>query len=176
MPPITRTEISVTDIGEYVRHRSCDRRFFLKVHYDREVARHLPFFDRLLNTLDPVLREVGRQREDQWETELRGHGFLNVAEKLPRGKHDEVLWKDFKDQLRALPVGQPAYGRQVRVAGVIGAFEVSGIIDFVLVRWGGTCRTSALWSARQAGGTKPTIVCRSPSTVCSCFRCSPGAL
>ena len=41
------TKITVNDIGEYVRHKSCDRRFHLTVHYDREV-RPLPFFDRLL--------------------------------------------------------------------------------------------------------------------------------
>lgn len=34
-PP--RPAISVTDLGEYVRHQSCDRRFYLKVRYDREV-------------------------------------------------------------------------------------------------------------------------------------------
>jgi hypothetical protein len=130
-------EISVTDIGEYIRHRSCDRRFYLKVHYDREVRGRLPFFDRLLNTLDPVLREVGREREDQWETELKGNGFIDLTETLPKGEHDESTWEAFAGRLAALPPGQPAYGRQVQVGGVIGAFRVSGIIDFVLLRWAG---------------------------------------
>lgn len=135
MSSISPIDISVTDIGEYIRHRSCDRRFHLNVHYDREVRDRLPFFDRLLNTLDPVLREVGREREDQWETELKGNGFIDLTETLPRGEHDEVAWSAFAASLAALPPGQLAYGRQVQVGGVIGAFRVSGIIDFVLLRW-----------------------------------------
>src|SRR5262245_35761306 len=128
MPTPSPIEISVTDIGEYIRHRSCDRRFFLKVHYDREVAQHLPFFDRLLNTLDPVLREVGRDRENQWEHELIGHGVENLTATLAKGKHDEVSWLDFAGKLACVQPGQPAYGRQVQVEGVIGAFLVRGII------------------------------------------------
>jgi hypothetical protein len=135
MSPTGPIEISVTDVGEHIRHRSCDRRFYLKVHYDREVRQHLPFFDRLLNTLDPVLREVGHRREDQWEAELRDNGVIDLTETLPKGKHGEVEWPEFAGQLAALTPGQPAYGRQVKVGGVIGAFRVSGIIDFVLLRW-----------------------------------------
>jgi hypothetical protein len=128
-------EITVTDVGEYIRHRSCDRRFYLKVHYDREVRQHLPFFDRLLNTLDPVLSEVGRQRENMWEAELRANGFIDLAETLSKGKRGEVSWNDFAGKLAGLPPDLPGYGRQVQVAGVIGAFRVTGIIDFVLLRW-----------------------------------------
>lgn len=128
-------EINVTDIGEYIRHRSCDRRFFLGVNYDREIREHLPFFDRLLNTLDPVLREVGKSREDQWDEELRNHGLLDLVEKLPKGKRDEIQWTDFANKLTSLRFGQLAYARQVQVSGMIGAFRVWGIIDFVLIRW-----------------------------------------
>src|SRR5579871_83761 len=128
-------ELTVTDIGENIRHRSCNRRFYLKVHYDREVRHHLPFFDRLLNTLDPVLSEVGREREDQWETELRSNSFTDLAESLPKGERGEVSWSDFAVKLSTRPPGQQAYGRQVEVEGVIGAFWVSGVIDFVLLRW-----------------------------------------
>ena len=37
--------ISVNDVGEYIRHQSCDRRFYLRVHDAREVD-PLPFFER----------------------------------------------------------------------------------------------------------------------------------
>src|SRR5262245_7399425 len=103
----TPREISVTDIGEYIRHRSCDRRFYLGVHYDSEVRKALQFFVRLLNTLDPVLQEVGRTREDQWESELKANGFCNVTEALPKGKRDEAAWNDFAAKLRELPPSTP---------------------------------------------------------------------
>jgi hypothetical protein len=100
-------EINVTDIGDYLRHRSCDRRFYLKVH-DREIRKPLPFFDALLDILDPVLREVGRERENQWEAELRNNGFIDLTEMLPKGEQEEVPWKDFAGKLAALPACQPA--------------------------------------------------------------------
>ncbi|MBP3955044.1 PD-(D/E)XK nuclease family protein [Gemmata sp. G18] len=128
------TAITVNDIGEYIRHQSCDRRFYLKVHYDREV-RPLPFFDRLLNTLEPVLSQVGKDREDQWEKELTDNGFRDLAAGLLKGKHDDVTWQDFAAELAKLPPGMPAYARQVRVQADLGAFAVSGLIDFVLVKW-----------------------------------------
>jgi hypothetical protein len=127
--------INVTAIGEYIRHRSCDRRFHLTVNFDREVRQALPFFDRLLNTLDPVLSEVGRAREDQWESELRANGFINITEALPQGERGEVTVADFAARLRTLAPDTIAYGRQLHVKGVLGAFEVVGNIDFVLLRW-----------------------------------------
>ena len=119
------TEITVNDIGEYVRHKSCDCRFHLTVHCDREV-RPLPFFDRLLNTLEPVLEVVGKAREDQWELELAGSGFRDAAAGLPRDKHGGVSWGDLAAALAELPSGRNAYAREVRVEAVIGAFEVKG--------------------------------------------------
>ena len=97
------TPITVTDIGEYIRHQSCDRRFFLKVHYNREVRDQLPFFDRLLNTLEPVLAEVGTSRENQWEKELADNGFRDLAVGLPKGKRDNVAWADFAAELASPP-------------------------------------------------------------------------
>lgn len=131
-----RTRISVNDIGEYIRHQSCDRRFFLTVHYDREV-RPLPFFDRLLNTLEPVLSQVGKDREDQWEKELTDNGFRDLAAGLPKGDRDDVTWADFARVLSGLTPETSGYARQVRVQGALGAFDVSGLLDFVLVRWVG---------------------------------------
>jgi hypothetical protein len=60
-----RPTVRVTEIGEYIRYRSCDRRFKLG-HNNRRLARGLPFAQRLFNTLDPVLQEAGRHREDEW--------------------------------------------------------------------------------------------------------------
>ncbi|HEY1186291.1 MAG TPA: PD-(D/E)XK nuclease family protein, partial [Gemmata sp.] len=133
MSPRTTINITATDLGEYVRHHSCDRRFHLAVHSAREVA-PLPFFDRLRDGIDPVLAEVGCRREDQWEAELRAAGFCDLVAELPKGKRSEVPWETFAEQLAALPSGVQGYARQIAVGGNIGAFRVYGIIDFVLVR------------------------------------------
>jgi hypothetical protein len=126
--------LTATDLGEYIRHHSCDRRFHLAVHADRE-AYPLPFFERLLESLDPVLAAVGCKREDQWEAELVAAGFRDLAAPLPKGKRDEVTWAALAAVIEALPAGACGYARQVAVGGTIGAFRVYGLIDFLLVRW-----------------------------------------
>jgi hypothetical protein len=51
--------IRVSEIGEFIRFQSCERRFKLGLN-NRRLARAVPFSERLFNTLDPVLQEVGR--------------------------------------------------------------------------------------------------------------------
>lgn len=131
-----QTTITATHLGEYIRHHSCDRRFHLAVHEQREVAA-LPFFDRLRDSIDPVLAEVGKRREDQWEAELTAAGYRDLVAELPKGKRDEVTWTAFAEVLALLPVGVCGYARQIAVGGTIGAFRVYGLIDFTLVRWDG---------------------------------------
>jgi len=138
-PPLTSPPgitLTATDLGEFVRHHSCDRRFHLAVHEDREVA-PLPFFDRLRDGIDPVLAEVGRRREDQWQGELDAAGFRDLAAGLPKGKRDEVTWAALAAVLTTLPPGVGGYARQVAVGGTVGAFRVYGLIDFLVVRWDG---------------------------------------
>lgn len=65
--------IRVTEIGEFIRFQSCERRFKLGLD-DRRLARAVPFSERLFNTLDPVLQEVGRDAENRWETALQDRG------------------------------------------------------------------------------------------------------
>ncbi len=134
MNPTAPIKITVTNIGEYIRHRSCDRQFHLTVNHAREVG-PLPFFDRLLTTLDPVLAIVGQKREDQWEEELTANGFLDLAADLPKGKRGQVTWADFAAKLQGLTPGTSVYARQVAVGGLIGAFSVYGLIDYMLLRW-----------------------------------------
>ena len=129
----TGITITATDLGEYVRHHSCDRRFHLAVHGDREVDT-LPFFDRLRDAIDPVLAEVGRRREDHWEAELVAAGFRDLAAGLPKGKRDEITWAALAAVLATLPPGGGGYARQVAVGGDVGAFRVYGLIDFLVVR------------------------------------------
>ena len=50
MPP-TRPTVRATQIGEYVRHHSCERRFKLAFN-DYELADGLPFFFQLSSSMD----------------------------------------------------------------------------------------------------------------------------
>lgn len=136
-----RQHIRVTQIGEYIRHRSCDRRFKLE-HNNRELPKQLPFAERLFNALDPVLQEAGRKREEEWEESLRGAGLVDVTEFRSKPStlpdNDKATpWSEFASRLDALRLapGQEAYGREVSIGGSIGVFDVEGRIDFIVLRW-----------------------------------------
>ncbi|MFZ0011558.1 MAG: AAA domain-containing protein [Halobacteriota archaeon] len=133
--------IYATDIGEYIRHQSCERRF--KLDYNRqEEAKKLLFWGRLQNPLDLALQRAGSAREDEWETQLINAGAFRVvdnhlcveadANKKKQLVHD---WGCFVDQLRMIADERLCYGRQVKIVASIGAFDISGIIDFVLLKW-----------------------------------------
>src|SRR5215203_5339398 len=110
-----RPTVRVTEIGEYVRHRSCERRFKLGFN-NRQLAKELPFSQRLFNTLDPVLQQAGGQREREWELSLQSAGLtdLTVHEQLPEDSK-ETWWSVFAEHAQAVASGQRAYGREVRV-------------------------------------------------------------
>ena len=58
--------VRVTDIGEYIRHQSCQRRF--KLGYNNQALyKELPFSDRPFHTIDVVLAESGKKREEEWK-------------------------------------------------------------------------------------------------------------
>ncbi len=44
-------------------------------------------------------------------------------------------WAEFAERVETLAVGECAYGREILVAGTIGAFALEGAVDFVLVDW-----------------------------------------
>lgn len=132
--PEPRPTVRVTEIGEYVRYRSCDRRFKLG-HDNRRLAKGLPFAQRLFNTLDPVLQEVGRQREDDWEASLRGAGLEDLTRQDEASDDRETSWDAFAGSSRSVSEGQRAYGREVKLAADLGAFRVEGRADFVLILW-----------------------------------------
>ena len=133
---LSPTNIRVTDIGEYIRHRSCDRRFHLRVNH-KEAVSGLPFFNLLVNSLDPVLQSVGESREDQWEAELIAAGYADLGTGLPKGKRQEVEWADLATAVAGRTDRADAYCRQLKVTGTVGAFALTGFIDFALLRWRG---------------------------------------
>jgi hypothetical protein len=130
-----RPSVRVTEIGEYLRHRSCERRFKLEANH-REIARRLPFAERLFNALDPVLQELGRQRENDWEKSLKDAGLSDLtahSERVADGP--PISWSAFAEALSTLAHGQPAYGREIHVVAELGEWLVDGRVDFALLTW-----------------------------------------
>lgn len=128
-------DVRVSEVGEFIRFESCERRFKLGLS-NRELARGVPFSERLFNVLDPVLQEVGRSAEDKWEQALARRGFRDLTRRAERpADARQTPWGDFAALLGALPRDVEAYGREVEIGARIGAFDVSGRIDFLVVLW-----------------------------------------
>ena len=60
MPEPTPT-VRVTEIGEFINRRSCERTIKLGRN-GSQLARELPFSTRMFNTLDPVLQAIAWKR------------------------------------------------------------------------------------------------------------------
>jgi hypothetical protein len=133
--PAVLPTIRVNEVGEFVRNRSCERRF--KLEFDgRAEARLLPFFERLFNPLDPVLQDMGQAREDEWEQMLVNAG-IPAVDITPTGADGEATWPDFLAAISGLQPGQRCFGREISVSADLGAFHVQGRMDFVVLDWQG---------------------------------------
>jgi hypothetical protein len=125
--------IRVTEVGEYVRYKSCERRFKLE-YKNREATKNLPFADRLFNSIDPVLQEAGKQRENLWEVSLKGQGLTDLTS-FSLGDGNPTQWDNFLTTLTQLSHGEVAYGREISLQANLGVFQISGQIDFLVVTW-----------------------------------------
>lgn len=127
--------LRATDVGEFVRYRSCERRFKLSVN-NRAEAKTLPFYQRLFNTLDVVLRKVGHEREDTWAESLRDHGLVDLLDGRPEdSESNHPDWEEFATAVRRQSASTSGFAAEVRLKGKIGAFDVSGRADFLLIVW-----------------------------------------
>lgn len=126
--------VRATQIGEFIRHGSCQRRFKLAFN-DYELADELPFFFQLSSTMDPVLSEAGRRREAEWEGQLRGAGLVDLCRYDLRPGDDHTPWTELLNLAGDLASGTSGYGREIGIEGQIGAFQVRGQIDFLLLLW-----------------------------------------
>lgn len=134
---MTMPFVRATDIAEYIRYQSCDRRFKLKYKNYELAKKDIPFSELIFSTsLDPVLEVEGRKREDEWEKSLKKQGLVDLTQIEQNSKEDKSTnWNDFVEKLTNLSVGQKAYGREIGINGKLGEFEISGQIDFVIVFW-----------------------------------------
>ncbi|MDW8209061.1 MAG: AAA domain-containing protein [Chloroherpetonaceae bacterium] len=129
-----RPVVRVTDIGDYIRHGSCARRF--KLDIESEHTRRLPFFHKLASAVDPVLQNAGKAREREWEISLRHAGLQDLCRyDLRPGEEEKTPWALFAQRAASLEVHQSGYGREVLLEGSLGAFRIAGRMDFVLVLW-----------------------------------------
>lgn len=127
--------VRVSEIGEFIRFRSCERRFKLGLD-NRRLARSVPFSERLFNALDPVLQGVGREAEDAWERALRTRGVTNLLVGVePEGGARAHTWETFRAALAIVPAGTLVYGREIELSHGIGTFALSGRIDFLVLLW-----------------------------------------
>lgn len=124
--------INVTDIAEYIRYQSCERRFKLKFN-NYELAKKVPFYELIFSTsLDPVLELSGRKREDEWEESLKRQGFTSLNKK---SEDQFTSWEEFVKEIQKLQLEQKAYGREICIDGNLEQFNIEGKIDFVVVFW-----------------------------------------
>lgn len=123
--------LQVSEIGEYVRFQSCSRR--AKLSFNRRAeARRLPFYARLQNTLDVVLRDRGLSMEGAWERQLVDQDYECVAH---GGRDAPVTLDQFLERICDINAGDLVFGREITCCGQIGAFDVEGRMDFVVVVW-----------------------------------------
>ncbi len=132
--------VRVTDIGEYIRHQSCQRRFKLGYN-DGELFSKLPFSGKPLHTMDPVLAEQGARREDEWAESLEDAGIINLH--TATGLAEDAKWEAFAASVATLNPGQDAFAREVHTSGNVGEFHLEGRADFLIVRW--VKGTPTLW-------------------------------
>lgn len=129
-------QLTVTEIGEFISQRSCERRFKLSFN-KRAEARKLRFAERLFNALDPVLQLEGKKREREWEESLQKAGLSCITSKINQGSEHKQMLSGFLDAVRSLRSEQMAYGREIGIEADIGYFHVVGRIDFCIIRWEG---------------------------------------
>lgn len=133
--PGSSATMRVSEIGEFIRFQSCERRFKLGLS-NRALARAVPFSERLFNSLDPVLQAVGEEAENKWERALAAQGVTALG--TPGDPNtNAVAWADFETAVSSAIPGAPVYCREVQIAGRVGCFDVEGRMDFVVLVWDG---------------------------------------
>ncbi|MDW5562106.1 MAG: AAA domain-containing protein [Methanomassiliicoccus sp.] len=130
----SKRQVIVTDIGEYINQRECERSFKLRIN-KAEIARRFPFYGTVRSPLNPILATRGRKRESELRDALAGSmRFLN-----PGGDQEEVrmAWTTLLQCLADLPAGTDCFAREVEIEGPVGEFSLFGRMDFLILRWEG---------------------------------------
>lgn len=124
--------VIVTDIGEYVDKQCCQRNFKLRLNRG-EIARRFPFYGTVRAPLNPILATSGRQKEEELKDALAAR--LRCLNPVSGGKEEDMSWGGLLAAWADLEEGEGCFAREVEIARTIGAFEVSGRMDFVILTW-----------------------------------------
>jgi hypothetical protein len=79
---------------------------------------------------EPFLTLRGREREDEVERTMRAR-----LVPLNRPGEERMTWSDLLDRLGQHPPGTDMFAREVEIERAVGEFDLSGRMDFVILRW-----------------------------------------
>ncbi len=117
--------LSVTDLTAFLRLQSCGRYLAFRAGQGKPLAEAI--LRRFPRHSDPTYGEEGLKAEEALARLLEGEGFR------PR---DVPNWAAWAQAVQGAAPGDRLYARQVEVEGRIGALDLKGRMDFVLLDWG----------------------------------------
>ncbi len=127
-----KSQVVVTDIGEYVDQHCCERSFKLRLDKS-EIARRFPFYGRVRGPLNPILAVRGKEREEELGRSLGTR--VRLLNPCPPDGECRITWQGFLDAVQASAPGSDAFAREVEIEGEVGDFILSGRMDFLILRW-----------------------------------------
>ncbi len=127
-----KSEVVVTDIGEYVDQSCCERSFKLRLDKS-QIARRFPFYGRVRGPLNPILAVRGKEREEELGRSLEER--LRLLNPCPPGGEHRISWSELLQALRAASPGEDLFAREVEVEGEVGEFTLSGRMDVLVLKW-----------------------------------------
>ncbi|KIX84783.1 PD-(D/E)XK nuclease family protein [Thermus filiformis] len=116
--------IRITDLAGYVRLQLCDRYISFQLGRGGKEVQDLQ--KRYPPLVEPVFQEVGLAAERRWEEHLQKEGFEPV---------EVEDWSEWKEWVAQAPHGKQYFARQVKIEGRVGAFDLEGRLDFLLLYW-----------------------------------------
>ncbi|RTI01683.1 hypothetical protein CSW23_02820 [Thermus scotoductus] len=120
--------LSATDLASFVRLQLCGRYLaFQAGKSGREVQEIL---DRFQTLVDPAYQEVGLRAEEALLKLLEERGFQPA-----QGLQDKPTWEEWLEVVKGASPGENLYAREVEIAGRVGAFDLKGRMDIVLLHW-----------------------------------------
>lgn len=117
--------LNVTDLTAFLRLQSCGRYLAFRAGQGKPLAEAI--LRRFPRHTDPTYGEEGLKAEEALARLLEGEGFR------PR---DVPNWAAWAQAVQGAAPGDRLYARQVEVEGRIGAVDLKGRMDFVLLDWG----------------------------------------
>lgn len=129
-------DVNVTDIGDYVDKKCCERDLKLRLIIRRDPAsldRMFPHRHTIRGTLDPVLATSGRLRERETEAALSKR--MRCLNPSKEDEENNIRWSSLLSALRTLEEGEEVFAREVEIGRRIGRYRVAGRMDFVILSW-----------------------------------------